>query len=80
LVSPSSGNNVLIDATASRMNLEESKVDEYRKVWKYYLCNTLVLYDFEHLFKKEIQLFCFWRRFHWGSVYLNGRTTKIIVN
>jgi 3-oxoacyl-[acyl-carrier-protein] synthase-3 len=35
---PHQANKRIIDATASRMNLEESKV-LMRKVWKYYLCN-----------------------------------------
>jgi 3-oxoacyl-[acyl-carrier-protein] synthase III len=36
---PHQANRRIIDATASRMNLEESNFDEYRKVWKYHLCN-----------------------------------------
>jgi 3-oxoacyl-[acyl-carrier-protein] synthase-3 len=56
---PHQANKRIIDATASRMNLEESKVlmniEKYGNTTSATL--PLVLYDFEHLFKKEIQLF-----------------------
>jgi 3-oxoacyl-[acyl-carrier-protein] synthase-3 len=48
---PHQANKRIIDATASRMNLEESKVlniEKYGNTTSAYL----VLYDFEHLFKK----------------------------
>jgi 3-oxoacyl-[acyl-carrier-protein] synthase-3 len=61
------------------MNLEEG-FDEYRKYGNTTSATLpLVLYDFEHLFKKgdTIILGCFGGGF-WGSVYLKWRTTKII--
>jgi 3-oxoacyl-[acyl-carrier-protein] synthase-3 len=54
---PHQANKRIIDATASRMNLEESKV--LMNIEKYGNTTStlpLVLYDFEHLFK-GIQLF-----------------------
>jgi 3-oxoacyl-[acyl-carrier-protein] synthase-3 len=66
------------------MNLEESKVlmniEKYGNTTSATL--PLVLYDFEHLFKKEIQLFwLLWRRFHVGfCLFKMGVRQKIIVN
>jgi 3-oxoacyl-[acyl-carrier-protein] synthase-3 len=62
----------------SQMNLEESKV--LMNIEKYMEIPSklpLVLYDFEHLFKKEIQLF--WlllEEVSWGSVYLKWAYDK----
>jgi 3-oxoacyl-[acyl-carrier-protein] synthase-3 len=62
-----------------QMNLEESKV--LMNIEKYGNTTSalpLVLYDFEHLFKKEIQLF--WllleEEVSWGSVYLKWAYDK----
>jgi hypothetical protein len=76
---PHQANKRIIDATASRMNLEESKVlmnIESMEILP--LQHYLVLYDFEHLFKKgdTIILAAFGGGFTWGSVYLKWRTTK----
>jgi 3-oxoacyl-[acyl-carrier-protein] synthase-3 len=75
---PHQANKRIIDATASRMNLEESKV--LMNIEKYGNTSAtlpLVLYDFEHLFKKEIQLFlaAFGGGFTWG-VYLKWAYDK----
>jgi 3-oxoacyl-[acyl-carrier-protein] synthase-3 len=72
------------DATASRMNLEESKVlmniEKYGNTTSATL--PLVLYDFEHLFKRRYNYSgCFWRRFHVGfCLFKMGVRQKIIVN
>ena len=71
---PHQANKRIIDATASRMNLEESKVlmniEKYGNTTSATL--PLVISDFEHLFKKgdTIILAAFGGGFTWGSVYL----------
>jgi 3-oxoacyl-[acyl-carrier-protein] synthase-3 len=78
---PHQANKRIID-TASRMNLEESKVLMNIEKYGNYLCNitssAMILNTYS---KKEIQLFCcFWRRFTWGSVYLKWAYDKINLN
>jgi 3-oxoacyl-[acyl-carrier-protein] synthase-3 len=54
-------NRRIIDATASRMNLEESKV--LMNIEKYGNTSAtlpLVLHDFEHLLKKRRLFCCIW--------------------
>jgi 3-oxoacyl-[acyl-carrier-protein] synthase-3 len=68
---PHQANRRIIDATASRMNLEESKVlmniEKYGNTTSATL--PLVLHDFD-LFKKGIQLFCsIWYGFY-GDLFI----------
>ncbi len=71
---PHQANKRIIDATASRMNLEESKVcmniEKYGNTTSATL--PLVLSDFESKFKKgdNIILAAFGGGFTWGSIYL----------
>lgn len=71
---PHQANKRIIDATASRMNLEESKVcmniEKYGNTTSATL--PLVLNDFEQKFKKgdNIILAAFGGGFTWGSIYL----------
>ena len=77
---PHQANKRIIDATASRMNLEDSKVlmniEKYGNTTSATL--PLVLYDFEHLFKKgdNIILAAFGGGFTWGSIYLKWAYDK----
>jgi 3-oxoacyl-[acyl-carrier-protein] synthase-3 len=77
---PHQANKRIIDATANRMNLEESKVlmniEKYGNTTSATL--PLVLDDFEHLFKKgdTIILAAFGGGFTWGSVYLKWAYDK----
>lgn len=71
---PHQANKRIIDATSSRMNLEDSKVlmniERYGNTTSATL--PLVLSDFEHLFKKgdTIIFAAFGGGFSWGSIYL----------
>jgi 3-oxoacyl-[acyl-carrier-protein] synthase III len=71
---PHQANKRIIDATANRMNLEDSKVlmniEKYGNTTSATL--PLVLNDFEKLFKKgdTIILAAFGGGFTWGSIYL----------
>jgi 3-oxoacyl-[acyl-carrier-protein] synthase-3 len=71
---PHQANKRIIDATASRMNLEDSKVlmniEKYGNTTSATL--PLVINDFEHLFKKgdNIIFAAFGGGFTWGSIYL----------
>ncbi len=71
---PHQANKRIIDATAGRMNLEDSKVlmniEHYGNTTSATL--PLVLSDFEHLFKKgdTIIFAAFGGGFSWGSIYL----------
>ncbi len=71
---PHQANKRIIDATASRMNLEDSKVlmniEKYGNTTSATL--PLVLSDFEHQFKKgdNIIFAAFGGGFTWGSIYL----------
>lgn len=77
---PHQANKRIIDATASRMNLEDSKVlmniERYGNTTSATL--PLVLFDFEHLFKKgdNIILAAFGGGFTWGSIYLKWAYDK----
>ena len=77
---PHQANKRIIDATASRMNLEESKVlmniERYGNTTSATL--PLVLYDFEHLLKKgdNIIFAAFGGGFTWGSIYLKWAYDK----
>jgi 3-oxoacyl-[acyl-carrier-protein] synthase-3 len=77
---PHQANKRIIDATANRMNLEESKVlmniEKYGNTTSATL--PLVLNDFEHLFKKgdTIILAAFGGGFTWGSIYLKWAYDK----
>ena len=77
---PHQANKRIIDATANRMNLEDSKVlmniEKYGNTTSATL--PLVLYDFEHLFKKgdTIILAAFGGGFTWGSIYLTWAYDK----
>jgi 3-oxoacyl-[acyl-carrier-protein] synthase-3 len=77
---PHQANKRIIDATASRMNLEDSKV--LMNIEKYGNTTSatipLVLNDFENLFKKgdTIILAAFGGGFTWGSVYLKWAYDK----
>jgi 3-oxoacyl-[acyl-carrier-protein] synthase-3 len=77
---PHQANRRIIDATASRMNLEESKVlmniEKYGNTTSATL--PLVLYDFEHLLKKgdSIIFAAFGGGFTWGSIYLKWAYDK----
>ncbi|KAF2335656.1 beta-ketoacyl-ACP synthase III [Flavobacterium daemonense] len=71
---PHQANKRIIDATAGRMNLEDSKVlmniEKYGNTTSATL--PLVINDFEHLFKKgdNIIFAAFGGGFTWGSIYL----------
>lgn len=73
-------NRRIIDATASRMKLDESKVlvniEKYGNTTSATL--PLLLYDFEHLFKKGDNLIfaSFGGGFTWGSIYLKWAYDK----
>ncbi|MBP6758117.1 MAG: ketoacyl-ACP synthase III [Flavobacterium sp.] len=77
---PHQANKRIIDATASRMNLEDSKVlmniEKYGNTTSATL--PLVLNDFENLFKKgdTIILAAFGGGFTWGSIYLKWAYNK----
>ncbi|MBC5839196.1 beta-ketoacyl-ACP synthase III [Flavobacterium muglaense] len=77
---PHQANKRIIDATASRMNLEDSKVlmniEKYGNTTSATL--PLVLNDFEHKFKKgdTIILAAFGGGFTWGSIYLKWAYDK----
>ena len=77
---PHQANKRIIDATASRMELEDSKVlvniEKYGNTTSATL--PLVLYDFEHLLKKgdNIILAAFGGGFTWGSIYLKWAYDK----
>ena len=77
---PHQANKRIIDATASRMNLEDSKVlmniEKYGNTTSATL--PLVLNDFESLFKKgdTIILAAFGGGFTWGSIYLKWAYDK----
>ncbi|MEP7092795.1 MAG: beta-ketoacyl-ACP synthase III [Flavobacterium sp.] len=77
---PHQANKRIIDATASRMNLDDSKVlmniERYGNTTSATL--PLVLSDFEHLFKKgdNIIFAAFGGGFTWGSIYLKWAYDK----
>ncbi|MCD0470193.1 beta-ketoacyl-ACP synthase III [Flavobacterium sp. JAS] len=77
---PHQANRRIIDATASRMELEESKVlmniERYGNTTSATL--PLVLSDFEHLLKKgdNIIFAAFGGGFTWGSIYLKWAYDK----
>jgi 3-oxoacyl-[acyl-carrier-protein] synthase-3 len=77
---PHQANKRIIDATASRMNLEDSKVlmniEKYGNTTSATL--PLVLNDFESLFKKgdTIIFAAFGGGFTWGSIYLKWAYDK----
>lgn len=77
---PHQANRRIIDATANRMNLEDSKVlmniEKYGNTTSATL--PLVLNDFENLFKKgdTIILAAFGGGFTWGSIYLKWAYDK----
>ncbi|MDD5150304.1 MAG: 3-oxoacyl-[acyl-carrier-protein] synthase III C-terminal domain-containing protein, partial [Flavobacterium sp.] len=77
---PHQANKRIIDATANRMNLDDSKV--LMNIEKYGNTTSatiaLVLNDFEHLFKKgdAIILAAFGGGFTWGSIYLTWAYDK----
>jgi 3-oxoacyl-[acyl-carrier-protein] synthase-3 len=77
---PHQANKRIIDATAHRMNLEDDKVlmniEKYGNTTSATL--PLVLFDFEHLFKKgdTIILAAFGGGFTWGSIYLTWAYDK----
>ena len=77
---PHQANKRIIDATASRMNLEDSKVlmniEKYGNTTSATL--PLVISDFEHKFKKgdTIILAAFGGGFTWGSIYLKWAYDK----
>ncbi|MDA6072214.1 ketoacyl-ACP synthase III [Flavobacterium sp. AC] len=77
---PHQANKRIIDATASRMNLEDSKVlmniEKYGNTTSATL--PLVLNDFEHQFKKgdNIIFAAFGGGFTWGSIYLKWAYDK----
>jgi len=77
---PHQANKRIIDATANRMNLEDSKVlmniEKYGNTTSATL--PLVLNDFEHLFKKgdTIIFAAFGGGFTWGSIYLTWAYDK----
>lgn len=79
---PHQANRRIIDATASRMDLEESKVlmniEKYGNTTSATL--PLVLYDFEHLLKKgdTVIFAAFGGGFTWGSIYLKWAYDKKI--
>ena len=73
-------NRRIIDATASRMELDESKVliniEKYGNTTSATL--PLLLNDFEHVFKKgdNIIFAAFGGGFTWGSIYLKWAYNK----
>ncbi|PWB25925.1 beta-ketoacyl-ACP synthase III [Flavobacterium sp. HTF] len=77
---PHQANKRIIDATAGRMELEDSKVlmniEKYGNTTSATL--PLVLSDFEHLFKKgdNIIFAAFGGGFTWGSIYLKWAYDK----
>jgi 3-oxoacyl-[acyl-carrier-protein] synthase III len=77
---PHQANKRIVDATASRMNLEDSKVlmniERYGNTTSATL--PLVLSDFEHVFKKgdTIIFAAFGGGFSWGSIYLKWAYDK----
>jgi len=77
---PHQANKRIIDATAHRMNLEDSKVlmniEKYGNTTSATL--PLVLFDFEHVFKKgdTIIFAAFGGGFTWGSIYLTWAYDK----
>lgn len=77
---PHQANKRIIDATAHRMNLEDEKVlmniEKYGNTTSATL--PLVLYDFEHIFKKgdTIIFAAFGGGFTWGSIYLTWAYDK----
>jgi 3-oxoacyl-[acyl-carrier-protein] synthase-3 len=77
---PHQANKRIIDATASRMNLDDSKVlmniERYGNTTSATL--PLVISDFEHLFKKgdNIIFAAFGGGFTWGSIYLKWAYDK----
>lgn len=77
---PHQANKRIIDATAQRINLEDSKVlmniERYGNTTSATL--PLVLADFEHLFKKgdTIIFAAFGGGFTWGSIYLKWAYDK----
>jgi 3-oxoacyl-[acyl-carrier-protein] synthase-3 len=77
---PHQANKRIVDATASRMDLEDSKVlmniERYGNTTSATL--PLVLNDFEHLFKKgdTIIFAAFGGGFSWGSIYLKWAYDK----
>ncbi len=77
---PHQANKRIIDATANRMNLDDSKV--LMNIEKYGNTTSatiaLVLSDFEHLFKKgdTLILAAFGGGFTWGSIYLKWAYDK----
>lgn len=77
---PHQANKRIIDATANRMNLEDSKV--LMNIEKYGNTTSatiaLVLNDFEHIFKKgdTIILAAFGGGFTWGAIYLKWAYDK----
>ncbi|MCD0464698.1 beta-ketoacyl-ACP synthase III [Flavobacterium sp. ENC] len=77
---PHQANKRIIDATASRMELEDSKVlmniERYGNTTSATL--PLVLSDFEHLFKKgdNVIFAAFGGGFTWGSIYLKWAYDK----
>ncbi|MCC9017440.1 MULTISPECIES: beta-ketoacyl-ACP synthase III [Flavobacterium] len=77
---PHQANRRIIDATANRMNLEDSKVlvniEKYGNTTSATL--PLVLSDFEHLLKKgdNIIFAAFGGGFTWGSIYLKWAYDK----
>jgi len=77
---PHQANKRIVDATANRMDLEESKVlmniEKYGNTTSATL--PLVLSDFEHLFKKgdTIIFAAFGGGFSWGSIYLKWAYDK----
>lgn len=77
---PHQANKRIIDATASRMNLDDSKVlmniEKYGNTTSATL--PLVINDFEHLFKKgdNIIFAAFGGGFTWGSIYLKWAYDK----
>ena len=77
---PHQANKRIVDATANRMDLEDSKVlmniERYGNTTSATL--PLVLSDFEHLFKKgdTIIFAAFGGGFSWGSIYLKWAYNK----
>lgn len=77
---PHQANKRIVDATSSRMDLEDSKVlmniEKYGNTTSATL--PLVLSDFEHLFKKgdTIIFAAFGGGFSWGSIYLKWAYDK----
>jgi 3-oxoacyl-[acyl-carrier-protein] synthase III len=77
---PHQANRRIIDATANRIKLEESKVlmniEKYGNTTSATL--PLVIFDFEHLFKKgdTIIFAAFGGGFTWGAIYLKWAYNK----